>query len=38
VPPSSLVVMADYDHRCCWTVLWPAVLTELEREAPVGRD
>jgi len=38
VPPSSLVVMADYDHRCCWTVLWPAVLTELEREAPVRGD
>lgn len=35
---ASLVVMADYDHRCCWTALWPTVLTDLERRAPARRD
>jgi hypothetical protein len=30
---TDLVVVPDYDHRCCWTLLWPAVLAELERGA-----
>lgn len=39
VPPSvaaagpiaagTLVVVPGYDHRCCWTTLWPEVLREL---------
>jgi hypothetical protein len=29
----ELVVLADYDHRCCWTTLWPAVLDDLARAA-----
>lgn len=34
----ELVVVADYDHRCCWTTLWPAVLADLARAAPGRRD
>ena len=35
VPPEAragveVVVVPDYDHRCCWTSLWPAVLADLE--------
>jgi pimeloyl-ACP methyl ester carboxylesterase len=32
----ELVVIPGYDHRCCWTELWPTVLAELERWR--GRD
>jgi pimeloyl-ACP methyl ester carboxylesterase len=28
---AELVVVAEYDHHCCWTELWPTVLAELER-------
>ena len=35
---AELVVMPDYDHRCCWTELWPKVLAELERVRQEGRD
>jgi hypothetical protein len=28
---AELVVKPDYDHRCCWTTLWPTVLADLER-------
>jgi len=36
VPPEAragveVVVVPDYDHRCCWMSLWPAVLADLER-------
>lgn len=24
---AGLIVVADYDHRCCWEELWPDVLT-----------
>jgi pimeloyl-ACP methyl ester carboxylesterase len=34
----ELVVVADYDHRCCWTTLWPVVLADLARAAPGRRD
>jgi hypothetical protein len=27
----ALVVVPEYDHRCCWTALWPAVLADLAR-------
>jgi hypothetical protein len=27
----DLVVVPEYDHRCCWTAMWPAVLADLER-------
>jgi pimeloyl-ACP methyl ester carboxylesterase len=38
-PPSlALVVVPEYDHRCCWTSLWPAVLADLERGLRPGRD
>ena len=30
-PAAGLVVVPEYDHRCCWTRLWPAVLADLER-------
>ncbi len=33
----ELVVVPDYDHRCCWTELWPKVLAELERGLRRGR-
>lgn len=32
----GLVVVPDYDHRCCWRALWPTVLAELARVE--GRD
>lgn len=32
----GLVVVPDYDHRCCWTVLWPAVLADLARGLRAG--
>jgi poly(3-hydroxybutyrate) depolymerase len=35
---AELVVVPDYDHRCCWTSLWPAVLSDLERETQRRRD
>jgi hypothetical protein len=35
---AELVVMPDYDHRCCWTSLWPAVLSDLERQKQGRRD
>ena len=30
----ELVVVADYDHRCCWVTLWPDILAKLDREHP----
>jgi pimeloyl-ACP methyl ester carboxylesterase len=27
----EVVVVPDYDHRCCWTSLWPAVLADVEQ-------
>ena len=33
----ELLVVPDYDHRCCWTELWPKVLAELERGLRRGR-
>ena len=36
-PGAELVVVADYDHRCCWVTLWPDVLTWLDRESLVPR-
>jgi pimeloyl-ACP methyl ester carboxylesterase len=44
VPPetvpstSDLVVVEDYDHRCCWALIWPAVLADLERGLRERRD
>jgi hypothetical protein len=29
-------VVPDYDHRCCWTALWPSILMEVARAE--GRD
>jgi hypothetical protein len=34
---ARLIVVPDYDHRCCWATLWPTVLATLARPAPVGR-
>jgi pimeloyl-ACP methyl ester carboxylesterase len=30
-PGAEVVVRPDYDHRCCWTALWPTVLADLAR-------
>jgi pimeloyl-ACP methyl ester carboxylesterase len=35
---AELVVMPEYDHRCCWTSLWPTVLADLERGERERRD
>jgi hypothetical protein len=35
---AQLVVVPDYDHRCCWTTLWPVVLATLGRAMPARRD
>lgn len=29
----ALVVVPDYDHRCCWSRLWPTVLSDLGQGA-----
>jgi pimeloyl-ACP methyl ester carboxylesterase len=34
----DLVVVPEYDHRCCWTAMWPAVLADLERGLRARRD
>ncbi len=26
----EIKIIADYDHRCCWSELWPSVLADLE--------
>jgi hypothetical protein len=26
---ADVTVVADYDHRCCWEELWPAVLADI---------
>jgi pimeloyl-ACP methyl ester carboxylesterase len=33
----TLVVVPEYDHRCCWTAMWPAVLADLGRGLETGR-
>jgi pimeloyl-ACP methyl ester carboxylesterase len=35
---AELVVVPDYDHRCCWQTRWPAVLADLERDARTRRE
>ncbi len=38
IDPASLVVIPSYDHRCCWTALWPAILAEVDQGTrPAGR-
>jgi hypothetical protein len=37
-PSVGFVVVPEYDHRCCWAALWPAVLADLERAARERRD
>jgi hypothetical protein len=29
IAPGTLVVISGYDHRCCWTTLWPRVLHDV---------
>jgi hypothetical protein len=36
-PGAELVVVPDYDHRCCWTTLWPSILATLDRDLPASR-
>jgi hypothetical protein len=31
-PGVSLTVVPDYDHRCCWETMWPAILAELAKQ------
>ena len=31
IDPAALIVIPSYDHICCWTARWPAILTDLER-------
>jgi len=33
-PGAHLIVIADYDHRCCWITLWPTILGALESPPP----
>jgi hypothetical protein len=33
---SEQVVIADYDHNCCWARLWPQILSDVERAMGVG--
>ncbi|HEU4370967.1 MAG TPA: hypothetical protein VFV05_22330 [Methylomirabilota bacterium] len=34
---ADVIVVPGYDHRCCWTALWPSVLADLARGLP-ARD
>jgi hypothetical protein len=34
---AEFVVVPEFDHRCCWTTLWPTVLGTLGRPAPARR-
>jgi hypothetical protein len=29
IAPGTLVVVPGYDHRCCWTTLWPQILRDI---------
>lgn len=31
-PGVPLTVVPDYDHRCCWETMWPAMLAELAKQ------
>ena len=33
-PGAQLIVIPDYDHRCCWTTRWPSILAALEAPPP----
>jgi hypothetical protein len=35
---AGLIVVPEYDHRCCWTALWPSILADLERQDRGRRD
>jgi hypothetical protein len=37
VHPDTLVVIDSYDHTCCWEVIWPTVLAELDQASRSGR-
>ncbi len=37
-PGAEVIVVADYDHRCCWATLWPSVLAALERDLGALRE
>ena len=36
-PNAQVIVVADYDHRCCWTTLWPNILATLARDLSPSR-
>ena len=36
-PNAQIIVVADYDHRCCWTTLWPSILATLDRDLSLPR-
>ena len=37
-PGAEVIIVADYDHRCCWATLWPSVLAALERDRGALRE
>jgi len=37
ITAGTLVVVPGYDHRCCWTALWPEILRDLTQALPRGR-
>jgi len=37
IEPSTLVVVPAYDHTCCWEVIWPALLAEVDEARASGR-
>ena len=36
-PNAEVIVVPDYDHRCCWTTLWPSILATLDHDLPPPR-
>jgi hypothetical protein len=34
--PETLIVVDGFDHICCWTAIWPAILTRLDSDGNTG--
>jgi hypothetical protein len=37
VPPDTLRVIPDFDHRCCWETIWTRILADLPPTGAPGR-
>ena len=37
IDPTTVIVIPSYDHVCCWTAIWPAILAEVDAPGLPGR-